>query len=183
MAKHILEIFSQDICASVSLRKYTSIDNIKFFVCMMIMCKKRRALATVVSTGIILSAVAVMGSMLTAWSNSIFTTEQHEMNTVYAEGVNKLNEFLVIEHIWFGNDPSKYVNVTISNVGTIGLNVTKITLDNSIDKTSVLVTDGGIIRGDDFSAKIGYNWTTTEPIQVTITTETGSIYQTFVMGP
>ncbi|MFB5648576.1 MAG: hypothetical protein ACE5RM_03735, partial [Candidatus Nitrosomaritimum aestuariumsis] len=66
----------------------------------MTMRRKRRGLATVVSTGILLSAVAIMGSMLTAWSNSIFATEQHQLNTVYAEGVNKLNEFLVIEHVW-----------------------------------------------------------------------------------
>ena len=149
----------------------------------MSMRKKRRALATVVSTGILLSAVAVMGSMMTAWSNSIFATEQEEINTVYAEGVNKLNEFLVVEHVWFGNNPSKFVNVTMSNVGNVGLNVTKITLDNSIDKTSLLVTDGGIVRGDDFSTEIGYNWTTTEPIEITVTTEKGTIYQTFAMGP
>ncbi len=149
----------------------------------MTMRRKRRGLATVVSTGILLSAVAIMGSMLTAWSNSIFATEQHQLNTVYAEGVNKLNEFLVIEHVWFGNNPSKFVNVTMSNVGNVGLNVTKITLDNSIDKTSLLVTDGGIVRGDDFSTEIGYNWTTTEPIEITVTTEKGTINQTFAMGP
>ncbi|MBA4453082.1 MAG: hypothetical protein ACE5RK_03860 [Candidatus Nitrosomaritimum aestuariumsis] len=149
----------------------------------MTMRRKRRGLATVVSTGILLSAVAIMGSMLTAWSNSIFATEQHQLNTVYAEGVNKLNEFLVIEHVWFGNNPSKFVNVTMSNVGNVGLNVTKITLDNSIDKTSLLVTDGGIVRGDYFSTEIGYNWTTTEPIEITVTTEKGTIYQTFAMGP
>ena len=62
----------------------------------------RRALATVVSTGILLSAVAVMGSMMTAWSNSTFANEQHEMNTAYSDGVNKLNELLVIENVWFG---------------------------------------------------------------------------------
>ncbi len=144
---------------------------------------KRRALATVVSTGILLSAVAIMGSMLTAWSNSIFANEQHELNEVYAEGVNKLNEFLVIEHVWFGNNPSKFVNLTMSNVGTVGLNVTKISLDNSIERTDLLVTNGGMVMGDDFSSEITYNWTTTEPIQVTITTEKGSIYQTYVMGP
>ncbi len=144
---------------------------------------KRRALATVVSTGILLSAVAIMGSMLTAWSNSIFANEQNELNAVYAEGVNKLNEFLVIEHVWFGNNPSKFINLTVTNVGNVGLNVTKITLDNSIDKTNLLITNGGIIRTDDFSTEIPYNWTTTDPIQVTITTEKGSIYQTYVMGP
>ena len=148
--------------------------------------KKRRALATVVTTGILLSAVAIMGSMLTAWSNSIFATEQHEMNTVYAEGVNKLNEFLVIEHVWFGNEtdvPNKFVNLTLSNVGNVGLNITKIRLDNSIDKTDYFINTGGISRGNYFSTEVNYNWTTTEPIQITITTEKGSIYQTSVMGP
>ncbi len=144
---------------------------------------KRRALATVVSTGILLSAVAIMGSMLVAWSNSIFATEQNEINEVYSEGVNKLNEFLVIENVWFGNNPSKFINVTLSNVGNIGLNVTKITLDNSVDKTDLLITDGGMARNDDFSTEITYNWTTTDPIQITITTEKGVLYQTYVMGP
>ncbi len=144
---------------------------------------KRRALATIVSTGILLSAVAIMGSMLTAWSNSIFAAEQNELNTVYSEGVNKLNEFLVIENIWFGNNPNKFINLTMSNVGNNGLNVTKITLDNSVDKTNLLVTNGGIHRNDILSTEITYNWTTTDPIQVTITTEKGSIYQTYVMGP
>ncbi len=144
---------------------------------------KRRALATVVSTGILLSAVAIMGSMLVAWSNSIFAAEQNEINAAYSEGVNKLNEFLVIENVWFGNNPSKFINVTLSNVGNIGLNVTKITLDNSVDKTDLLITDGGMARNDDFSTEITYNWTTTDPIQITITTEKGSLYQTYVMGP
>jgi len=144
---------------------------------------KRRALATIVSTGILLSAVAIMGSMLTAWSNSIFASEQTELNTVYSEGVNKLNEFLVIEHVWFGNNPNKFINLTMSNVGNNGLNVTKITLDNSVDKTDLLITNGGIVREDILSTEITYNWTTTDPIQVTITTEKGSIYQTYVMGP
>ncbi|HUU48052.1 MAG TPA: hypothetical protein VMW55_04630 [Nitrosopumilaceae archaeon] len=143
----------------------------------------RRALATVVTTGILLSAVAVMGSMMTAWSNSIFSNEQQEINTAYSDGVNKLNEFLVVENVWFGNNPTKFINVTTSNVGTIGLNVTKITLDNSIDKTNLLITNGGIASNDYFSTEITYNWTTTDPIRIAVTTEKGSIYQTYVMGP
>jgi archaellum component FlaF (FlaF/FlaG flagellin family) len=139
-----------------------------------------------VSTGILLSAVAIMGSMLVAWSNSIFANEQNEINEVYSEGVNKLNEFLVIEHVWFGNETNpqnKFINLTMSNVGNVGLNVTKITLDNSIDKTNKLITNGGILRTDDFSTEIRYNWTTTDPIKITITTEKGTLYQTYVMGP
>jgi hypothetical protein len=71
----------------------------------------------------------------------------------------------------------------MSNVGNVGLNVTKITLDNSIDKTNLIITDGGIVPNTDYSTEITYNWTTTDPIQVSITTEKGSLYQTYVMGP
>ena len=108
----------------------------------MVKHRTRRALATVVSTGMLLAAVAVLGSVLVTWSNSTFAAEQHEINTVYSDGVNKLNEYLVIENVWFGNNPSKFVNVTASNVGNVGLNVTRITLDNSIDKTDLLITNG-----------------------------------------
>jgi hypothetical protein len=147
---------------------------------------KRRALSTILLTGILLSSVAIMGSALTAWSYSVFAIKQNEINTVYSEGVNKLNEFLVIEHVWFGNEtdvPNKFVNLTMSNVGIVGLNVTKITLNNSINKTDLLITDGGISQNDIFSKEIKYNWTTTDPILVTITTERGTLYQTSVMGP
>ena len=147
---------------------------------------KRRAISTVLLTGILLSSVAIMGSALTAWSYSVFANKQIEINTVYSEGVNKLNEFLVIEHVWFGNEtdvPNKFVNLTMSNVGIVGLNVTKITLNNSINKTDLLITDGGISQNDIFSKEIKYNWTTTDPILVTITTERGTLYQTSVMGP
>jgi len=144
---------------------------------------KRRALATVVSTGILLSAVAIMGSMLTAWSNSIFANEQYDISNAHDEGINKLNEFLVIEHVWFGTDSDKFINMTMSNVGNVGLNVTKITLDNSIDRTDIVLTDGGIEQSDYLSKKIFYNWTNTDPIKISISTEKGSLYQTHVMGP
>ena len=71
----------------------------------------------------------------------------------------------------------------MSNVGNIGLNVTKITLDNSVDKIDLLITDGGMARNDIFSTEITYNWTTTDPIKIIITTEKGTLYQTYVMGP
>jgi len=147
-------------------------------------CSKRRALATVVTSGILLSAVAVMGSMLVAWSNTAFTTEQTKLNIAYSDGVNKLNEFLVIENVWFGNDTStKFLNVTISNVGNVGLTVTKITLDDSIDKLESIISNGGIIRNDNFSTEITYDWKITSPIEITITTEKGLTYKTYAMGP
>ena len=144
---------------------------------------KRRALATVVSTGILLSAVAIMGSMLTAWSNSIFANEQYDISNAHDEGINKLNEFLVIEHVWFGTDSDKFINMTMTNVGNVGLNVTKITLDNSIDREDIVLTDGGIEQNGYLSKKIFYNWTNTDPIKISISTEKGSLYQTHVMGP
>ena len=87
--------------------------------------KKRRALSTVVSSAILISAVAIMGVMLVGWSNTNLFTKQAELESSFSEKINKLNEDITVEKIWFGTSPN-VVNVTMNNVGTIGLNITRI---------------------------------------------------------
>lgn len=144
--------------------------------------RKRRALSSVVSGGILLSAVAIMGTMLVAWSSSTFAVEQNELNESYAAGVNKLNEYVIFENVWFGNIPSKFLNVTLSNVGNVGLNVTKITIEDSGVKSEIEITNGGILPNNHFSTKIIHDWKSNESIKLIATTDRGKIYQTFVMG-
>ena len=144
---------------------------------------RRRALSSVVSGGILLSAVAIMGTMLVAWSSSTFAVEQNELNESYSTGVNKLNEYVIFENVWFGNIPSKFLNVTLTNVGNVGLNVTKITLEESGTKSEFLITDGGILPNNDYSIKINHSWKSNESIKLVATTDRGKIYQTFAMGP
>lgn len=143
----------------------------------------KRALSTVVSTGILLSAVAIMGSMLVSWSTTSFSAHQQELDAIYSTNINKLNEYLIIENVWFGHTPSKFLNVTINNVGNIGLNVTKIVYDDSIDKLETIITNGGILTKNYFSDKITYTWKNSIPIEITVTTDRGTIYKTLVMAP
>ena len=143
---------------------------------------KRRALSTVVSGGIMLSAVAIMGTMLVTWSNSTFAIEQNELNQSYSNGVNKLHESIVIENVWFGNNPSKFLNVTISNIGNVGLNVTKIIIDDSTTKNEILISDGGILPNEEYSTELNFDWQSNIPIKLTVTSDRDKIYQTFVMG-
>lgn len=122
---------------------------------------RRRALASIVTSAILLSSIAIMGVGLVGWSNSNLMTHQKTLENTFSKNINKLNEYLVIEKAWFGTNPSKYVNVTVTNSGNIGLNVTSIEFINSttFEKiTSVSITDGGISNSQSYSANVTYAW-------------------------
>ncbi len=137
--------------------------------------KRRRGLATVVSTAIILAAVSIMGVMLIGWANTNLVTKQVELESSFNTQMNKLNEDLLIEHIWFGTSPN-IVNVTMNNVGSIGFNVTKIEIKNSTSVLNVIITDGGIFPSGDYSIQETYNWNSGETVDFTIFTNRGNIF-------
>ena len=88
----------------------------KRYVTKVFSAKRRRAISTVVSTVILLSAVSIMGVMLVAWANTSLYTKQIELESSFNDKINKLNEDLLIENIWFGTSPA-IVNVKLTNVG------------------------------------------------------------------
>jgi len=137
--------------------------------------KRRRGLSTVVSTAIILAAVSIMGVSLIAWANTNLYTKQVELESSFNTQMNKLNEDLLVEHIWFGTSPN-IVNVTINNVGSIGFNVTKIEIKNSTSVLNVIITDGGIFPSGDYSIQETYNWNSGETVDFTIFTDRGNIF-------
>ncbi len=142
--------------------------------------KRRRGIATVVTSAILLSAVAVMGVVLVAWANTNLFTQQAALEASFSEKMNKLNEDLLVEHIWFGGIPSGctkcIVNVTFNNVGTIGLNVTEIKIKNSTDVLLLTITDGGIVSGGDYSIQESFVYDPNETTDFTITTNRGNIF-------
>lgn len=90
-------------------------------------CKStRRGLSIVVSSVILISAVAVMGTSVALWSNSVFSQKQESLEESFATSLNKLDEHITIEKVWFGTSPVNLGNVTLSNTGLVGLNVTEI---------------------------------------------------------
>jgi len=135
--------------------------------------KRRRGLATVVTTAIILATVSIMGVTLVGWANTSLASSQMALESSFNTQMNKLNEDLLVENVWFGTSPN-IVNVTINNVGSIGFNVTKLEVKNSTDVLNFIITDGGITPSGDYSIQETYNWNSGETVDFTIFTNRGN---------
>jgi len=142
--------------------------------------RSRRGLSTVVTGVIMLSAVAVLGTAIVAWSNSNLFANQQVLNTQLATNVNKIKESIVIENVWFNQTAPKSINITLNNVGTIGLNVTSIKIDNEtdgdVDQTNQ--TNDAVLPGKTKSYAIKFDWQTNIPVKIFITTLRDNIFTT-----
>jgi len=142
--------------------------------------RSRRGLSTVVTGVIMLSAVAVLGTAIVAWSNSNLFSQQQVLSTQLSTNVNKIKESIVIENVWFKTGTPKYINITLNNVGTIGLNVTTIKIDNKTDGTidQINQTNDAVLPGKTKSYQIKFGWQTNIPIKIFITTARDNIFTT-----
>ena len=142
--------------------------------------KRRRGITTVVTSAILLAAVAIMGVTLIGWANTSLFTKQVTLESEFNEKMNKLNEDLLVENIYFGSIPSGCVkcimNITLNNVGSVGLNVTNIQIQNSTSTLYLTITDGGITPGNDYSNQTSFFWDNNEITDFTIITERGNIF-------
>ncbi|AFS82759.1 hypothetical protein [Candidatus Nitrosopumilus sediminis] len=151
----------------------------------MFKAKKRRALSAVVTGAILLSAVSVMGITIVAWANSNLQTHQAELDQIFADNHNKINERITIEHIWFGTDGTKFYNVTLGNTGTLGLNVTEIKI-HDIDFGQIQPTpysNAGILKDESMSFQEYFPWVSDRLYEISITTNRENIFQTEVLAP
>ena len=146
--------------------------------------KTQRGLSTVVTGAILLAAVAIMGIMVVGWANANLTKHQIELESTLSATYNKLNEKILIEHVWFGiSGPS--INITMNNIGTVGLNVTEIKITNitSSQKYFFPHTDAGIVSGNTLSLNETFGWIADTPYEVLITTNRDSLFKTEVLSP
>jgi hypothetical protein len=124
----------------------------------------------------------MMGTGLVSWSNSDLRTYKNLVSNTASSNSNQINEDLTIENVWFGTTPSKFVNVTMTNTGGIGLNVTDIKIINSAQQTSdYTYSHSTILSHKQNSTQIFYNWQVGSPIQIAVTTARGSTFQTQAM--
>ena len=148
--------------------------------------RRSRGLSTVVTGAIMLSAVAVLGSMIIVWANSNLYVHQQELQDSFSENANKIKEELIIENVWFKDlNPDYYLNITLHNPGTIGLNVTEIKLvglSGNKDVTIKKFTNGGFFPREVNSTEIEYDWKNNSPIDIFVKTLRGSIFRTQVAG-
>ena len=148
------------------------------------MLTQRRALASVVTGVILLSSVAILGVGLVNWSNSNLITHQQNLESTFSKNINKLNEHISFEKVWFGGtSPNKFVNITLTNTSRIGLNVTSIQFVNVTDFTkivSVSVSNGGLITSESYSAEIDYEWMSGKEFDVLVNSNRDNIFRTQV---
>jgi hypothetical protein len=96
----------------------------------------RRGLSTVITAGIMLSAVAVLGSAVVTWSNGNLKSFETVLSNTAASNTNKITESISIENIAFcsncGSANSKNVtNVTLTNTGIVSVKITQIQLNST----------------------------------------------------
>ena len=141
----------------------------------------RRALASIVTSAILLSSIAILGVGLVGWSKSNLSSHQQDLENTFSKNINKLNEHVTFENIWFGgSSPNKFVNVTLTNTGNVGLNVTNIKFINSTDSTEITstsITDGGINISDTYSSQIDYEWVSNQEFDVLVKTNRDSQFR------
>lgn len=144
----------------------------------------KRALSTPVTSALLISAVAVMGVTLVGWSQSTLSNNQVLLSNQFSDQINTLNEYAIIENVWFGS--SNLMNYTITNVGTVYLNVTEIKLTDTSKNTlhTITISDGGILPNQFYPKEdTGYSWSSGETLNVVVTTARDKIYTTQVVAP
>ena len=144
----------------------------------------KRALSTVVTSAILLSAIAVMGTMVVTWANMKLNSQEEALSLTFTDNINKLNEDFIVENVWYDYVLNN-VNVTITNVGIIGLNVTEIKFtDSSGGLVTLSITDGGTLVQESFNTNVTYSGLTSGDVfNVVVTSERGNIIQKQVLPP
>ena len=144
-----------------------------------------------VTSAIILSAVSIMGVMMLAWSNTSMLEQKMEIDEVFNTQLNKINEDLIFENIWFaipaGVMTDNHLNVTLTNIGILGFNVTEIHVTNvtANNNTNFIYyhTDAGVPKSGSFSTNTTFPWITGDELDILVFTERGNQYITQVVAP
>jgi len=151
----------------------------------------RRGLATIVTTGILLAATSVLGVSMLTWSQTSLAVHQQEIEDVFNTQMNKINENMLIENIWFaipaGAMSNNHLNVTLSNIGILGLNVTSIKITNVTNGNTTSFdydfTDMGMKKSASVSTNVTYAWQSGDELDVLITSARGNQFITQVVAP
>ena len=141
----------------------------------------RRGITTVITSAIMMSAVAILGSSGVVWSQTSLNSQQVEMANSVDDYINKLNESMVYEYVYCSDDPCGTIIVVLTNVGDIGLDVTKISIsDKTSGFTKIHPVSSGTIMPDN-SIAVSINdptFSSYSVLDVMVETTRGNIIQT-----
>jgi len=141
----------------------------------------KRGLSTVITAVILLSVTAIMGVAVVSFSSSSITQSPSLENTL-SEKRNMLNESILIEHYWIGGPPgliSKLVNITVTNIGEVGVSITDMEFVDSSDGATLASFSviGSLKPKETVSFEESYNWLSDTPLDIIVTTDRGNSFK------
>jgi hypothetical protein len=77
-----------------------------------------------------MTAVTILGGAGVVWSQTSMNTQQMEMSETVDTYLNKINESMMFEYVYCNTDPCDSIIVVITNVGDLGVDVSKITISD-----------------------------------------------------
>jgi len=138
----------------------------------------KRALSDLPAAAMLMFAVAVLGIGLVGWSNQTLSLGAIELTATFDKSANRMSEELLIEQVWFGTgSTSKFVNVTMSNIGSIGITITEIEFVNST-ATHTITLNQNLFPDQIYSIEEDYVWTSGTAVDVTVTTARINVIKT-----
>lgn len=138
--------------------------------------RARKGIANVVSSVIMILAVTMMGVVTLGWANTSFSAQQKQMTESFQETSNTIKEMYVIEDIWLSKVPVNYVNITIRNVGTIGLEIDSIKIQGDSSSYTWTPPADTVLRPKEaYHAGIPFVWNTETILDIYVSTERGSM--------
>jgi len=143
--------------------------------------RKRRGLTTVITSAIMMSAVVILGSSGVVWSQTSLNSQQVEMANSVDDYINKLNESMVYEYVYCSDDPCGTIIVVLTNVGDIGLDVTKISISDKISGFNKIhpVSNGSVMPDNSIVVSINDpSFSSYSVLDVMVETSRGNIIQT-----
>jgi hypothetical protein len=133
-----------------------------------------------------------MGVMLLGWSQTNINEQKQEMSDVFDTQLNKIREEIIYENIWFAT-PSlpliteNHLNVTLANVGILGLNITSIQVTNTTANNNTSFTypytNESIVQSGSLSLNASYPWQSADELDVIVFTNRGNQFVSQVIAP
>ena len=143
--------------------------------------RQRRGLATIITSAIMMSAVVMMGSAGVVWSQTSLAVQQADMANTASNYMNKLNESLVFEYVYCASDPCDQINVVLTNIGHVGLDVSELTISEKMSGFSKIqsVTNGQITPQNSIEITVNdAGFSSYGVLDVMVKTNRGNIIQT-----
>ena len=143
--------------------------------------RKRRGLATIITSAIMMSAVCILGSAGVVWSQTSLNVQQVEMADSVNDYTNKLNESIVYEYVYCSDDPCGTIVVVLTNIGNIGLDVSEINISDKISGFTKIhtVSSGEVMPDGSVSVSINDpSFSSHSILDVMTKTSRGNIIQT-----